>query len=137
VQVTTNKPNIRKDLADRIYRTKEAKFRAIIEDVKERNSKGQPILIGTGGFTIGEKTVGAIEKNRIIKDLLEKDGISCQVLDATNHEKEGQIIAQAGRLGAVTVATNMAGRGVDIVLGGNPFNLEKQKRLLSSEDCIL
>ena len=130
VQVTTNKPNIRKDLADRIYRTKEAKFRAIIEDVKERNSKGQPILIGTGGFTIGEKTVGAIEKNRIIKDLLEKDGISCQVLDATNHEKEGQIIAQAGRLGAVTVATNMAGRGVDIVLGGNPFNLEKQKEII-------
>jgi len=130
VQIPTNKPNIRKDLPDRIYRTKEAKFRAIIEDVKQRHSKGQPILIGTGGFTIGEKTVGAIEKNRIIKDLLEKEGISCQVLDATNHEKEGQIIAQAGRLGAVTVATNMAGRGVDIVLGGNPFDSEKQKEVI-------
>jgi len=131
VQVPTNKPNIRKDLADRIYRTKDAKFRAIIEDVKERYSNGQPILIGTGGFTIGEKTVGAIEKNRIIKDLLEREGIPCKVLDATNHEKEGQIIAQAGRLGAVTVATNMAGRGVDIVLGGNPFDLEKQKEIIN------
>ena len=130
VQVPTNKPNIRKDLADRIYRTKDAKFKAIIEDVKERHSNGQPILIGTGGFTIGEKTVGAIEKNRIIKDLLEREGIPCQVLDATNHEKEGQIIAQAGRLGAITVATNMAGRGVDIVLGGNPFNIEKQKEVI-------
>ena len=130
VQIPTNKPNIRKDLPDRIYRTKEAKFRAIIEDVKQRHSKGQPILIGTGGFTIGEKTVGAIEKNRIIKDLLRKEGIPCQVLDATNHEKEGQIIAQAGRLGAVTVATNMAGRGVDIVLGGNPFDARKQKEVI-------
>ncbi len=130
VSVPTNKPNIRKDLADRIYRTKDAKFNAIIEDVKERHSHGQPILIGTGGFTIGEKTVGAIEKNRIIKDLLEKEGIPCKVLDATNHEKEGQIIAQAGRLGSVTVATNMAGRGVDIVLGGNPFDLEKQKEII-------
>ena len=130
VQIPTNKPNIRKDLADRIYRTKDAKFKAIVEDVKERHSKGQPILIGTGGFTIGEKTVGAIEKNRIIKNLLEREGIACKVLDATNHEKEGQIIAQAGRLGAVTVATNMAGRGVDIVLGGNPFDLEKQKEVI-------
>ena len=130
VQIPTNKPNIRKDLADRIYRTKDAKFKAIIEDVKERHSKGQPILIGTGGFTIGEKTVGAIEKNRIIKNLLEKEGVPCKVLDATNHEKEGQIIAQAGRLGAVTVATNMAGRGVDIVLGGNPFDIEKHKEIV-------
>jgi len=130
VQVPTNKPNIREDLADRIYRTKDAKFKAIIEDVKERHSKGQPILIGTGGFTIGEKTVGAIEKNRIIKDLLEKEGVPCKVLDATNHEKEGQIIAQAGRLRAITVATNMAGRGVDIVLGGNPFDIEKQREIV-------
>ena len=130
VQVPTNKPMVRKDMPDRIYRTKEAKFKAIIEDVKERYSKGQPILIGTGGFTIGEKTVGAIEKNRIIKNLLEKDGIPCKVLDATNHEKEGQIIAQAGRLGAITVATNMAGRGVDIVLGGNPIDSKKQKEVI-------
>ncbi len=131
ITIPTNKPTIRKDLADRIYRTKKAKFSAIIEDVKERHSNGQPILIGTGGFTIGEKTVGAIEKNRIIKDLLEKEGIHCKVLDATSHEKEGQIIAQAGRLGAVTVATNMAGRGVDIVLGGNPFDIEKQKEIVN------
>ncbi len=130
VVVPTNKPMIRKDTNDKIYQTKEGKFKAIVKEIKERNKKGQPILVGTGGFSIGEKTVGAIEKNRIIKNLLEKEGISCQVLDATNHEKEGQIIAQAGKLGAVTVATNMAGRGVDIVLGGNPTDKEEQKKIL-------
>jgi preprotein translocase subunit SecA len=130
VVIPTNKPIIRQDLSDRIYRTKEAKFKAIIEDVKTRHGKGQPILIGTGGFTIGEKTVGAIEKNQIIKKLLDRQGIPCQVLDAKNHEKEGQIIAQAGREGAVTVATNMAGRGVDIVLGGSPFDPEKYQKIV-------
>ena len=130
VVVPTNRLMIRKELTDRIYRIKEAKFKAIVKEIKERHEKGQPILIGTGGFTVGEQTVGAIEKNRIIKNLLEKEGISCQVLDATNHEKEGQIIAQAGCLGAVTVATNMAGRGVDIVLGGNPPDFEGQKKVL-------
>ncbi|MCF7906895.1 preprotein translocase subunit SecA [Patescibacteria group bacterium] len=130
VVIPTNKPIIRQDLADRIYRTKEAKFKAIIEDVKERHQKGQPILIGTGGFTIGEKTVGAIEKNQIIKKLLDRQGVSCQVLDAKNHEKEGQVIAQAGRKGSVTVATNMAGRGVDIVLGGSPFDQEKYQEII-------
>jgi preprotein translocase subunit SecA len=131
VVIPTNKPIIRQDLSDRIYRTKEAKFKAIIEDVKTRHGKGQPILIGTGGFTIGEKTVGAIEKNQIIKKLLDRQGIPCQVLDAKNHEKEGQIIAQAGREGAVTVATNMAGRGVDIVLGGSPFDQEKYQKIVN------
>ncbi len=130
VVVPTNRLMIRKELTDRIYRTKEAKFKAIVKEIKERHEQGQPILIGTGGFTVGEQTVGAIEKNRIIKNFLEKEGISCRVLDATNHEKEGQIIAQAGCLGAVTVATNMAGRGVDIVLGGNPPNFEGQKKVL-------
>ncbi|MDD5172983.1 MAG: preprotein translocase subunit SecA [Patescibacteria group bacterium] len=128
--VPTNKPMIRKDLADRIYRTKEAKFKAIVEEIKQRHTQGQPILIGTGGFAIGEQTVGAIEKNRIIRDFLAKEGIGCQVLDATNHEKEGEIIAQAGRLGAVTIATNMAGRGVDIILGGNPPDKEEQRKIL-------
>jgi preprotein translocase subunit SecA len=131
VVIPTNKPIIRQDLSDRIYRTKEAKFKAIIEDVKTRHGKGQPILIGTGGFTIGEKTVGAIEKNQIIKKLLDRQGIPCQVLDAKNHEKEGQVIAQAGREGAVTVATNMAGRGVDIVLGGSPFDQEKYQKIVN------
>ncbi len=128
--VPTNKAMVRKDMPDRIYRTKEAKFKAIVEEINQRHKKGQPILIGTGGFTIGEQTVGAIEKNRIIRDLLVKEGISCQVLDATNHEKEGQIIAQAGRLNAVTIATNMAGRGVDIILGGNPPDEQEQKKIL-------
>ncbi|MBU4370116.1 preprotein translocase subunit SecA [Patescibacteria group bacterium] len=130
VVVPTNKPMIRRDMIDKIYQTKEGKFKAIVKEIKECNEKGQPILVGTGGFTIGEQTIGAIEKNRIIKNFLEKEGINCQVLDATNHEKEGQIIAQAGKLGAVTVATNMAGRGVDIVLGGNPTDKEEQKKIL-------
>lgn len=130
VQVPTNEKMIRNNLSDRIYRTKQAKFKAIINEIKERHKKGQPILVGTGGFTIGEQTVGAIEKNRIIKHMLETQGVKCQVLDATNHEKEGQIIAQAGKLGAITVATNMAGRGVDIVLGGNPPDLQEQKKIL-------
>ncbi|MDA2935974.1 preprotein translocase subunit SecA [Patescibacteria group bacterium AH-259-L05] len=130
VVIPPNKEMIRKSLSDRIYRTKEAKFKAIVSDVKERHKKGQPILIGTGGFTIGEQTVGAIEKNKIIKDLLERQGIPCEVLDATNHEREGQIIAQAGKRGAITVATNMAGRGVDIILGGNPPDKNEQQKIL-------
>ena len=127
--VPTNRPMIRQDLSDEIYKTKEGKFRSLVREIKERHQKGQPILIGTGGFTVGQYTMGAIEKNRIIKALLEREGISCQVLDATNHEREGEIIAQAGKLGAVTVATNMAGRGVDIILGGNPQNPEEAERV--------
>ncbi len=129
ISVPTNKPMIRKDLPDRVYRTKKGKFKAIIEEVKKRHTLGQPILIGTGVFAAREHTEGAIEKNRIIKKLLDREGIPCQVLDATNNEKEGEIIAQAGRLGQVTVATNMAGRGVDIILGGNPPNLEEAKKV--------
>ena len=128
--IPTHRPMIRKDLPDRIYQNKEGKWQAMVKEIKERHQQGQPILIGTGGFTIGEKTIGAIEKNKLIKDLLARQGIECQVLDATNHEKEGQIIAQAGRLGAVTVATNMAGRGVDIVLGGNPPDKKEQQKIL-------
>ena len=130
--VPTNEPMIREDLPDRIYKTKEGKFKALVKEVKERHQKGQPILIGTGGFTVGQYTMGAIEKNRIIKALLEREGITCQVLDATNHEREGEIIAQAGKAGAVTVATNMAGRGVDIILGGNPQNPEGAGRVKES-----
>lgn len=129
IVVPTNKPMIREYLPDRIYKTKEGKFKALVKEVKERHQKGQPILIGTGGFTVGQYTTGAIEKNRIIKALLGREGINCQVLDATNHEREGEIIAQAGKLGAVTVATNMAGRGVDIILGGNPQNPEEAEKI--------
>ncbi len=129
VVVPTNRPLVRKKLPDRVYRTQKGKYKAIVEDVYKRHKKGQPVLIGTGGFSVGEKTVGAIEKNRIIKEMLEKKGLDCKVLDATNHEKEGQIIAQAGKLGAITVATNMAGRGVDIVLGGNPPDEEEQEKV--------
>lgn len=127
--VPTNRPMIRQYLPDRIYKTKEGKFKALVREVKEHHQKGQPILIGTGGFTVGQYTMGAIEKNRIIKTLLEREGITCQVLDATNHEREGEIIAQAGKAGQVTVATNMAGRGVDIILGGNPQDPEEAEKV--------
>jgi len=112
VCIPTNKPMIRRDLPDRVYKTERGKLKAIIEEIKKRNKKGQPILVGTR----------SIEKNEILGRLLEREGISHQILNAKYHEKEGQIIAQAGKFGQVTVATNMAGRGVDIILGGNPPN---------------
>ena len=113
--IPTNKPMIRKDFADKVYRTEKGKFQALIQEVKEKNTKGQPVLLGTR----------SIEKNEYLAKLLEREGITCQVLNAKHHEQEGQIIAQAGKLGAVTVATNMAGRGVDIILGGNPQDIEQ------------
>jgi len=118
VVIPTNQPMIRKDMNDLIYRTEEGKFKAVIEDVKERSKKGQPILIGTI----------SIEKNELLAEMMKREGLDPQVLNAKNHEKEAQFIAQAGRLGAVTIATNMAGRGVDIILGGNqPAEEEKEK----------
>ena len=122
IVVPTNKPMIRKDYPDRVYKTERAKFRAVIEEIKKRHQRGQPLLVGTT----------SIEKNEYLGRLLEREGISHQILNAKHHEKEGQIIAQAGRLGAVTIATNMAGRGVDIILGGNPPDpqeAEKVKKL--------
>ena len=119
ILIPTNRPMIRKALADRIYSTERAKFKAIIKEIKERNEKGQPILVGTR----------SIERNEALGKLLEREGISHQILNAKHHEKEGAIIAQAGRLGSVTVATNMAGRGVDIILGGNPPNAEEAKKI--------
>ncbi len=110
VAVPTNKPMIRTDLPDRVYQTEEAKFKAIVREVKERNKIGQPILVGTV----------SIEKNEYLSRLFGVEGIPHQILNAKNHEREAEIIAQAGKYGAVTVATNMAGRGVDIILGGNP-----------------
>ena len=110
IVIPTNKPNVRHDLNDLIYRTEMDKFNAVIRDVKERNKKGQPVLIGTI----------SIEKNEIFTALMEREGLRPQMLNAKNHQKEAEVIAQAGRKGAITLATNMAGRGVDIILGGNP-----------------
>lgn len=108
--IPTNKPNIRQDLNDLIYRTEMDKFQAVIRDVKERSAKGQPVLVGTI----------SIEKNEILAEMMEREGLRPQMLNAKNHQREAEIIAQAGRPGAITLATNMAGRGVDIILGGNP-----------------
>jgi len=108
VSVPTNKPAVRRDLADRIYKSEMGKLKAVASEVKERNDKGQPVLIGTV----------SIEKNELLSKLLEREGVKHNVLNAKNHEKEAELHAQAGRLGTVTVATNMAGRGVDIMLGG-------------------
>ncbi len=110
VVIPTNKDNLRADHPDRIYRTEEAKYQAISKTVKELQKKGQPVLIGTI----------SVEKNEELSLYLEREGIKHEILNAKNHEREGEIIAQAGRAGAVTLATNMAGRGVDIILGGNP-----------------
>ncbi|MGB9680595.1 MAG: preprotein translocase subunit SecA [Minisyncoccia bacterium] len=120
IVIPTNKPMIRRDLPDRIYKTKEAKLKAIVKEVQERNQKGQPILIGTP----------SVEKNEELAKYLKRAGLNFQILNAKNHEKEGEIIAQAGRLKAVTLATNLAGRGVDIILGGNPPNEEERKKIL-------
>jgi preprotein translocase subunit SecA len=107
VIVPTNNPLVRKDLGDVIYKTEKSKFLAVVADIKERNKKGQPVLVGTV----------SIEKNEILADLLKREGIKHEVLNAKNHEREAMIIEKAGQKGAVTVATNMAGRGTDIVIG--------------------
>ena len=109
VEIPTNKPVIRKDQTDVVYKTELGKFRAIIRQVQECHAKGQPVLVGTI----------SIEKSEILSKLLKKAGVPHSVLNAKFHEQEAQIVAQAGKLGAVTIATNMAGRGTDIVLGGN------------------
>ncbi len=110
VVIPTNEPMIRKDYTDQIYKNTESKFKAVVREIEQLTKEGRPVLIGTV----------SIEKSEYLSDLLKKKGIPCQVLNAKYHEKEASIIAQAGQPGAVTVATNMAGRGVDIVLGGSP-----------------
>ena len=110
VTIPTNKPMQRENLSDRIYKNEVGKFRAIAQEIKARHETGQPILVGTVSIT----------KNEILSEHLKREGVPHKVLNAKNHEQEGEIIAQAGRFGGVTVATNMAGRGVDIILGGNP-----------------
>ena len=119
ISVPSNKPMVRDDRPDLIYKNTEAKYRAVIEETKKRHLNGQPVLIGTASIT----------HNEILSDLLNRAGVSHEVLNAKNHEREGAIIAQAGKLKAVTVATNMAGRGVDIVFGGNPPNLMEAQKI--------
>ena len=117
VAIPTNKPMIRKDENDVIYKNEKAKFNAIVKSIKESHEKGQPVLVGTV----------SIEKSEKLSSLLRKEGIKHEVLNAKYHEKEAEIIAQAGKFGAVTIATNMAGRGTDIILGGNSEFLAKQE----------
>ncbi len=120
VRVPTNKPMVRVNLPDRVYKTENGKFKAITEEIKERHEKGQPVLVGTV----------SIQKNELLSAMLSRAGVPHEILNAKNHEREAEIIAQAGKLGAVTVATNMAGRGVDIILGGNPPNPEQGRAIL-------
>ncbi|WP_049192712.1 preprotein translocase subunit SecA [Corynebacterium striatum] len=110
VPIPTNKPNQRADHSDRIYKTQKAKFAAVVDDIAEHVAAGQPVLVGTT----------SVERSEYLSQLLTKRGVKHSVLNAKHHEEEGQIVARAGRPGTVTVATNMAGRGTDIVLGGNP-----------------
>ena len=128
IAIPTNKPLIRIDEPDIIYKNENAKFRAVIEDIKESYAKGQPVLVGTV----------SIEKSEKLSKLLDKEGIKHTVLNAKQHEKEAEIVAQAGKFGAVTIATNMAGRGTDIMLGGNSEYLAKQemKRLGYSDELV-
>ena len=115
IEIPTNKPVIRTDEADVVYKTEKAKFSAVVDAVEECNKKGQPVLVGTV----------TIEKSEVLSNMLKRRGIQHNVLNAKHHEKEAEIIAQAGKFGAVTIATNMAGRGTDIMLGGNAEYLAK------------
>lgn len=127
IEIPTNKPVIRVDNPDEIYKTEAEKFGAVIEDIKARHATGQPVLVGTI----------SIEKSEELSKLLKKTGIKHEVLNAKFHDKEAEIVAQAGRLGQVTIATNMAGRGTDIILGGNPEFMAKQamrRKGLSEEE---
>jgi preprotein translocase subunit SecA len=117
VAIPTHRPMVRKDYEDSIYPTEAAKFKAVVEEIKERQARGQPVLVGTV----------AIETSERLNKLLKREGIEHQVLNAKQHEREAEIITQAGRPGTVTIATNMAGRGVDILLGGNPEGLARER----------
>ncbi len=112
VTIPTNHPLLRKSMVDLIYKSLDGKFKAVVQEIKKKHEAGQPVLVGTA----------SIEKNELLSRLLSLEGVPHEMLNAKNHEREGAIIAQAGKRGAVTVATNMAGRGVDIILGGNPVD---------------
>lgn len=128
VEVPTNKPKIREDLPDVVYATQKAKFAAIVEDIIESNKKGQPVLVGTV----------SIEKSELLSVMLDAKNVKHTVLNAKYHEKEAEIVAQAGKKGAVTIATNMAGRGTDIVLGGNPeFMAKAEMKKLGYNDELM
>jgi len=124
VPIPTNRPMIRKDEGDLIYKTEAGKFNAVVEDIAERYEQGQPVLVGTA----------SVERSEHLSRLLDKRGIPHTVLNAKQHAREAAIVAQAGRLHAVTVATNMAGRGVDILLGGNPEGLAREEALARGLD---
>jgi preprotein translocase subunit SecA len=124
VEIPTNRPMIRVDEQDQIFKAEDAKWNAVVDDIVERNAEGQPVLVGTV----------SIEKSEKLSGYLNRRGVQHTVLNAKNHEKEAQVVAQAGRVGAVTVATNMAGRGVDILLGGNPEYLARQEMLARGFD---
>ena len=121
IPVPTNVPVARKDFNDLIFQTEQGKFKALARMVKEKNKAGQPVLIGTV----------SIEKNEVLSEFLKREGIPHNLLNAKNHEREGEITAQAGKVGAVTIATNMAGRGVDIKLGGMPFDEAQYEKVKS------
>ena len=128
VQIPTNKEIQRQDLPDAVYKNVMGKFNAVVEEIVERHANKQPILVGTV----------SIENSEVLSQLLKRKGVKHEVLNAKHHDKEAEIIAQAGRLGAVTIATNMAGRGTDIVLGGNPtFLTKKEMKRLGFEDAVI
>ena len=128
VQIPTNKPVVREDMDDVVYKTEAAKYKFAVDEIEERHKNGQPILVGTI----------SIEDSEMLSDMLKKRGIRHEVLNAKNHEKEAEIVAQAGRFGQVTIATNMAGRGTDIILGGNPefMTVKEMKRLGYADEII-
>src|SRR5690606_30627008 len=124
VPIPTNRPVARVDQGDLIYKSEDAKWRAVVDDIAARYEVGQPVLVGTI----------SVEKSEKLSRLLDKRGIRHEVLNAKQHTREADIVAQAGRLRSVTVATNMAGRGVDIILGGNPEILAKRDLLADGVD---
>ncbi len=125
VEVPTNRPVIREDHADLIYKAEKSKFDAVAEEIEERHNKGQPMLIGTT----------SVDKSEYLSKLLKQRGVKHEILNAKNHAREAQIVSEAGRLGAVTVSTNMAGRGTDIVLGGNAEEVAKEAAAQLGEDA--
>ena len=128
VQIPTNRPMIRKDMNDAVFITQKAKYRAVVDEIEKRHATGQPVLVGTV----------SVEKSEMLGKMLEMRGIPHVVLNAKFHEKEAEIVAQAGKVGAVTIATNMAGRGTDILLGGNAeFLARKQMRLAGYDEMVI